>query len=253
LRRIIQNFLSNAIYYGPTTQSEQARVTLGVKHQNGALQIQVWDNGSGIPEDKQQLIFNEFERLESGRDKPGLGLGLTISDRIAKLLDCTIAMKSKVNLGSMFALNIEKSTKRKVSSSTEEQNTKTNKDLNGLSFILIDNDELLLTALTKQLESWGCKVTAISGRPQWQQFERELQLKQETFDFIIADYHLDDGDNGVDLVNAIFAESNTLTPCIICSADPSEPLRQHCSDAGFSFMKKPVKGLALKRLIKQLL
>lgn len=107
----------------------------------------------------------------------------------------------------------------------------------------------MLSALTKQIESWGCKVTAISGKKQWQQID-STQLKA---DFVIADYHLDDNDNGVDLVSSIFTQSNLQLPCIVCSADPSEELRQHCADAGFSFMKKPVKALALKRLIKQLI
>lgn len=249
LRRVIQNFLSNAIYYSPLTSSNRARVSLGVRRIEDQLQIQVWDNGTGIPKDKQQLIFNEFERLESNRDKPGLGLGLTISDRIAKLLNCAILMKSELGCGSMFALKIAKTNASEKSTPTDKTTVKSGKELSGLSVLLIDNDELLLTALTKQLESWECIVKAISGRDEWQ----TLTKAELNFDFVIADYHLDDGDNGVDLVNTIYSELNISLPCVICSADPSEPLRQHCSEAQFNFIKKPVKALALKRLIKQLM
>ena len=249
LRRVIQNFVSNAIYYSPLTRSNQARVTLGVRRVSGQLQIQVWDNGSGIPKDKQALIFNEFERLESNRDKPGLGLGLTISDRIAKLLNCQIIMRSEPSKGSMFAFNITPAKAVANVVSSEQTSIKNSKDLSGLSVLLIDNDNLLLTALTRQLESWQCQVTALSGTKDW------LKISKLTnhYDFVIADYYLDNDDNGVDLVKSIQAELNQTMPCIICSADPSESLRQHCSSANFSFIKKPVKALALKRLIKQLL
>ena len=249
LRRVIQNFLSNAIYYSPLTSSAKARVTLGVRRKAGQLQIQVWDNGTGIPKDKQELIFDEFERLESNRDKPGLGLGLTISDRIAKLLNCLILIKSEPNLGSMFALNISQQTPVITQTQNNSTAAKANRELLGLTVLLIDNDELLLTALTKQLESWGCIVTALSGRNDWQ----AITSIKPKFDFVIADYHLDDGDNGVELVKSIFDELSINLPCIVCSADPSEPLRQHCSDAEFSFIKKPVKALALKKLIKHLM
>ncbi len=247
LRRIIQNFLSNAIYYSPLTKSVKAKVTLGVRLKHEQVQIQVWDNGSGIPKNKQQLIFNEFERLESNRDKPGLGLGLTISERIARLLDCKIAMHSTIDKGSMFGLYIDKTTRQQPTVVNEEINKSSN-DLSHLNFILIDNDDLLLAALRKQLESWGCQVNAITGRSQIQ----TLSTEQTRYDFVIADYHLDDDDNGVSLVETIFSDIGYSLPCIICSADPSEALREHCSHAGFSFMKKPVKALALKRLVRQL-
>lgn len=248
LRRVIQNFVSNAIYYSPLTRSTQARITLGVRRVSGELQIQVWDNGPGIPKDKQALIFNEFERLESNRDKPGLGLGLTISDRIAKLLSCAILIHSEPDNGSMFALKIAKAQPNQSIAPLDKSSVKNNKDLSGLSVLLIDNDPLLLQALTKQLESWQCQVTPLSGRTGW------LTVSQQNthYDFVIADYYLDDGDNGVDLVNDVFQHIGNTLPCIICSADPSERLRQHCSSAHFSFLKKPVKALALKRLIKQL-
>ena len=85
LRRIIQNFLSNAVHYCPREGDKRSRILLGVRRSKGKVRIEVWDNGPGIPQEKQQKIFREFERLEQNREVPGLGLGLTISDRIAKL------------------------------------------------------------------------------------------------------------------------------------------------------------------------
>ena len=119
LRRIIQNFLSNAFHYSPSGKTHHQvisndakphhktknthkhsefvpKVLLGVRRTENALLIQVWDNGPGIPVDKRQAIFCEFERLELTREIPGLGLGLAICDRIAKLLNVKISLHSEV-------------------------------------------------------------------------------------------------------------------------------------------------------------
>jgi response regulator of citrate/malate metabolism len=76
---------------------------------------------------------------------------------------------------------------------------------------------------------------------------------QQPARFIIADYHLDNDTNGVDLVSHLLRKEHWQSPCVICSADPSEQVRQHTSDANFLFLRKPVKALALKRLIRQMI
>lgn len=264
IRRVIQNLLANAIHYSPlgneqtgsTSDETKAKVLLGVRHHNNAIRIEVWDNGPGIPLEKQTLIFQEFERLESNRDKPGLGLGLAISDRIVKLLNLSMGIKSTLNKGSVFYVDIPRVVKKQNHEhdlKLAAQNNQ-NSDLSGLSVLLIDNDELMLTALTKQLQGWGCEVTAVSGLQGWQQHQvAHNNTAPFTPQLVIADYHLDNGDNGVDLVLELFKDNLWSAPCIVCSADPSEQLRQHCSDAQFSFIRKPVKALALKHLIKQVL
>lgn len=254
IRRVIQNLLANAIHYSPLNHTQdssaQARVVLGVRHTKQCIRVEVWDNGPGIPLEKQSVIFQEFERLEVNQDQPGLGLGLAICERIVNLLNHPVGLKSTLGKGSVFYVDIPKATtslsKKAIHSSLI--NTPPSSDLIGLKVLLIDNDQLLLTALSQQLQDWGCDVTAISGRQQWQ------SVKPETIpELIIADYHLDQGDNGVDLVLCMLSDYGWQPPCIICSADPSEALRQHCSDAHFSFIRKPVKALALKHLIKQVL
>lgn len=251
LRRVIQNFLSNAIHYSPLSKTNQPRICLGVKRHHGVLKIMVCDNGPGIADDKQLVIFNEFERLEKNRDKPGLGLGLAIADRISKLLGLNITMESNVNKGSIFNLHIAQIKEVKgFANPPVAASIHRNTDLKGLKVLIIDNDALLLSALHKQLKTWDCEVTAVTGRQ-----DLDTNLANNTFspDFIIADYHLDNNENGVNMVREFLQQKGWKIPCIICSADPSEQLREHCSSAGFSFIKKPVKALGLKRLIKQLL
>ncbi|PHR84111.1 MAG: histidine kinase [Colwellia sp.] len=251
LRRIVQNFLSNAINYCPKKNSN-GKVLLGVKHKQNQLVIEVWDNGPGIDLADQQTIFKEFERLKQTQDKSGLGLGLAICERIAKLLNVDIAVKSTRGKGSCFSITLPRSTvklapKTMIDTSTQ---TKTASEFIGLPILLVDNEAIMLKAIQSQLEEWGCKVLAVKD-------EQSLTISLEKQDFtptiIISDYHLDNNENGVDLIQKALSNQAWQVPCIICSADPSEQVREHTNSAQFYFMRKPIKALALKKLMKQLL
>ena len=108
----------------------------------------------------------------------------------------------------------------------------------------------MLTAMASQLIDWGCRVLTAHDQQSCQQ---ALVNGEVAPNIIIADYHLDYGQNGVDLVQGMMTARQWHLPAIICSADPSESVRQHTSDAEFLFLRKPVKSLALKRIMRQLL
>src|SRR6185436_2333710 len=107
LRRILQNLLSNALRYG-RSEGRPHRVLLGCRREGDALRIEVKDNGPGIAADKQQMIFDEFVRLQPEDDRPraerGLGLGLAIVDRIARMLDLPVRLASAPGAGSTFSV-----------------------------------------------------------------------------------------------------------------------------------------------------
>ena len=266
LRRVIQNFLSNAVHYCNDKQGNKAgirnRILLGIRRTKSMIRVEVWDNGPGIALAQQKAIFREFERLEQNREIPGLGLGLAISERIAKLLDLSISVKSQEGKGTCFSIEIPRvntteatlltanaANKRNISSEANSEISST-KPFTNIVVLLIDNDELMLTAMTKQLIDWGCQVLTAYDQVSCQQKLTQAGLKP---DIIIADYHLDYGNNGVELVANLLAVKNWQLPTIICSADPSESVRQHTSDAQCLFLRKPIKSLALKRIMKQLL
>ncbi|MEO3681403.1 PAS domain-containing hybrid sensor histidine kinase/response regulator [Shewanella vesiculosa] len=277
LRRIIQNFLSNAFHYSPSGKTHHQvisndakphhktknthkhsefvpKVLLGVRRTENALLIQVWDNGPGIPVDKRQAIFCEFERLELTREIPGLGLGLAICDRIAKLLNVKISLHSEVGKGTCFSVEIPRvSQQRKPVHLLDIAEEEISRDNLNMTVLVIDNDDLMLKAISSLLSGWGCHVITAKDHPSAiQQLADNPQPK-----LIIADYHLEDDKNGVDLVQYLLAQHtdsiNKQTTCVICSADPSEAVRQHTSSAQFSFVRKPLKAIALKRIIKQLM
>jgi signal transduction histidine kinase/Na+/proline symporter/CheY-like chemotaxis protein len=251
LRRVVQNFLSNAINYCPQAH-RQGKVLLGVRHQQNNCIIEVWDNGPGIPKDKQTTIFKEFERLNPHQAASGLGLGLAISERIAKLLGLTISVKSTLDKGTCFSISLPRNYSKQAKKSASRPSTfsPTSNEFADLNVVLIDNESLMLTAMQAQLQEWGCRVMAVKDDSS---LSAALSEQEMTPAIIISDYHLDNEQNGVDLVSKTMAKYAWQAPVIICSADPSEQVREHTSNAKFSFMRKPIKALALKKLMRQLL
>ena len=256
LRRVMQNLLNNAVIY--SAKRANARVVVGVRRSKDQLIIQVLDNGPGIPQDKQALIFNEFERLPENQSTPGLGLGLAICQRIANLLKIKLGVSSVFGRGSCFYAVVARSqdgqfeglsakTMSNGASATLSSTTSIKPQLDGLRVLIIDNDAQSLSALEQLLQSWQCAVTAISGLTMY----ASLDSRQEPH-LIIADYHLDNGEDGISTAQQILRNFADRIPCIIYSADASETLRQLCIDNDFSYLQKPVKHIALKRLLKQL-
>jgi Na+/proline symporter/signal transduction histidine kinase len=254
LRRIVQNFLSNAFNYCHQDQ-RSSKVLCGVKRAGDFLSIEVWDNGSGIAKDKQQLIFKEFERLNNNQEQPGLGLGLAICERIAKLLNTPITLNSQLGKGTCFSVKVPLVTGTLTTKINNQckmaKNIFTDKNSNNQGTILVvDNDPLVLKAMHSLLTNWGFTVLIANNAQSVKQLFTE---KTTSLNLIIADYHLDDNNNGVDLVLQFLTEQQWSVPCIVNSADPSERVRQHTSDAHFYFIPKPIKSIALKRLIRKLI
>ncbi|WP_286263712.1 hybrid sensor histidine kinase/response regulator [Thalassotalea atypica] len=254
LRRIVQNFLSNAVHYCQDKHGDKSGLTskilLGVRHNKDNVRIEVWDNGPGIATEQQIKIFEEFERLEQTREVPGLGLGLAIAERMASLLGLNISVKSELGKGTVFMIDVPRVQHLQAASTPalEPSTDKSVDDFANLSVLLVDNDVLMLKAMTSQLKDWGCDVYSATDVNSANAALGEMAKPPH---FIIADYHLDNNANGVDLVAELLKSRQWDIPCMICSADPSEQVRQHTSNENYVFLRKPVKPLALKRFIKQ--
>jgi len=256
LRRVVQNFLSNALNYCPQN-NRQGKIVLGVRRQQDNVVIEVWDNGPGIPKNQQHAIFKEFERLTATQEKSGLGLGLAICERIAKLLKVSISVKSTLNKGSCFSITLARSHGQVIKKPIlrTKAGDKSANEFNSLPVLLIDNEPLMLTAMQSQLTEWDCTVIAGKDAAELNaKLAESADLGHEfTPALFISDYHLDNDENGVDIVQNIVAQKNWAIPCIICSADPSEQVREHTRSAKFYFMRKPIKALALKKMMRQAL
>ena len=156
LRRLIQNLVSNAIKY-----TRDGRVLIGVRHRGARVQVQVVDTGIGIPSAKFRTVFKEFARLDEGvRAATGLGLGLSIVDRIARVLNHPVHLNSRPGRGTDFRVEIPREARPALAPATEARAVSSVPGfrLDGLTVLCIDNETSILEGMNLLLGGWGCDV-----------------------------------------------------------------------------------------------
>lgn len=237
LRRVLQNFLANAIRY-----TRHGGVLLGVRRQGERLSIGVHDSGAGIAAEQQAVVFEEFHRVDRSNGQ-GLGLGLTIARGIADLLDAPLQLRSAPGRGSAFSISVARATPPAMPSAVPAAIG--NSTLKGVHVLIVDNDEEALQALRQLLLSWGCEVTAVTDVAAIGPSAQQAVLW-------LFDYHLDDGDTGVALWKRL-AALHGPRPTVILSADTGSATRDAVRAAGLSLLSKPFKPLALRWAINHLL
>jgi len=239
LRRVLQNFLANAVRY-----TASGRVVLGVRRIDGRVRIEVHDTGPGVPESAREAIFEEFRRGEDASGQ-GLGLGLSIADRIARLLHAPLTLRSAEGRGSVFAVEVERA--QPPAATAPAAGAGARRGLTGQRILLVDNDADALAALAQLLAGWGCEVaTAADGDG------AAAALAQHPADLWLFDYHLDRGDTGVALAARLRGRYGPA-PCLILSADASQATHEAVQEAELSLLPKPVRPLALKSVLDRML
>jgi signal transduction histidine kinase/Na+/proline symporter/CheY-like chemotaxis protein len=241
LRRVLQNFLSNALHH-----VESGRVLFGCRHAGTELRIEVWDTGPGIEEDETNLIFEEFRR-GSRTGNQGLGLGLAIAQRMARLLDHRLDLRSWPGHGSVFTVAVPRSAAAYAAvASAPPATPETYAQIDtpkGIALI-VDNESRALAALRTLLEQWGWRVLAAANS------SKALELAQETRpDIAILDYHLA-ADNGLNLYTQLQIALGDI-PAAILTADRDAALRQRTLELGLMLLYKPLKPLALKQVLRR--
>ncbi len=237
LRRVLQNFLSNAVRY-----TGRGRIVLGCRRNQDRIRIEVWDSGPGIDEGDQDLVFEEFRRLH--RDGQGLGLGLAIAERIARLLGHPLRLRSRPGQGTMFAIEVPRAHARTRAPSPPLATPE--RRLRG-RVLVVDNDAGVLKAMHTLLRGWDCAVLAAADSTTAQRL-----AAADAPDLLILDYHLDDGDTGLTL-KATLERMLGPMPCVVVSADHSEAVARAVVAAGGHLLHKPLKPLALRALLLRLL
>jgi Na+/proline symporter/CheY-like chemotaxis protein len=237
LRRVLQNFLANAVRYTP-----RGRVLLGCRRAPGRLRIEVWDTGPGIAEHEQALIFEEFRRLSHGGQ--GLGLGLAIAERIARLLGHPLSLRSVPGRGTVFAIEVP--TCPAPLQPLDAQRRAPDPVPQRQRVLVVDNDAAVLRGMQALLGGWNCEVLPAQG------FADALRLAETGRpELLLLDYHLDDGRTGLELRAELIARIGER-PTILISADHGETLRRDAAAAGCHLLHKPLKPLALKALMARL-
>ena len=236
LRRILQNFLSNAVRY-----TDQGRILIGCRRRGRHLLIGVWDTGPGIAPQFQAVIFEEFRRLNEEHHAPGLGLGLAIADRMSRLLEHELVLKSRTGRGTMFGVVVplsEAAPPVAPDAGIREPDT-------GTRVLVVDNDPDMLSSLHTLLSGWGFEVATASNA-------EEAAEKAQAFQpmLMVLDYHLDVG-TGLDVLEKLRADGHD-GPVVLISADHGAELRQAARRSGCELLHKPIRPLAMRSLMTRL-
>lgn len=243
LRRLLQNLISNAIKYTPS-----GRVLVGVKRRNGNLSLEVWDTGLGIPESQQKIVFHEFKRLDQGaKVARGLGLGLSIVERIARVLKHKVDLFSKPGRGSVFRVEVPIAAALPAVKPASAEPHVPATPLVGMRVLAIDNEPVILEGMQVLLRGWGCEIMTASG------IEAARNLLEDdpaAIDAVIADYHLDDGD-GLQAIEVVRWMTQDEILAVLVTADRSAAVREMAASANVHLHNKPLKPAGLRALLGQ--
>jgi signal transduction histidine kinase/CheY-like chemotaxis protein len=243
LRRLLRNLISNAVKY-----TAAGRVIIGVRHRGRQARIEIWDTGLGIPKAKQRTIFREFERLPAAmQTAPGAGLGLSIVERLSRVLNHEIQLRSQPGRGSVFSVLVPLASVTPAAQSFAVAISGTKqRSLDGLVIVAIDNEAKILMGMRALLSGWGC--TLVTGEDMTAAADALTKAKL-TPDVIIADYHLGKTD-GLAAITALRAHYGACH-AILVTADRSPQVRDRAEAMDVRFLNKPLKPAVLRSLLSQ--
>ncbi len=240
MRRLLQNLVSNALKY-----TLKGRVLVGCRRAGGAVRIEVWDTGLGIPADRQRTVFEEFQRLDQGaRVARGLGLGLSIVERLGRVLGHPLGLNSRPGEGSVFFVTAPLSDAASLTSAAETGAPPTAPDgepLTGLKVLAIDNEPRVLEGMRLLMSRWGCVVATARGLAE----AGEALAGFGAPDVVIADYHLDQGD-GIEAIRTLRADLGRHLPAILATADRSPEVAELAARDDIVILNKPLKPAPLR-------
>lgn len=243
LRRLLQNLVSNAIKYTP-----KGRVLVGCRLCGDQLRIDVFDTGVGIPESQHKTIFAEFHRLDQGaRIARGLGLGLSIVERIARVLQHEINMDSKVGHGTHFSITVPLSDAPPAHLPITLQPESDASQLAGTVAVCIDNEPAILDGMETLLGGWGCRVIKAADAATALEILEQEKLRPNG---LLVDYHLDRS-NGIAAIARLRQQLGEDLPAILITADRGPRVRDEARTHGIQVLNKPLRPAALRALLAQ--
>ena len=245
LERILFNLVSNAIRY-----TEKGGVLVGWRRRSRQIRIEVWDSGLGIPQDKLEIVFQEFVQLgnpERDRTK-GLGLGLAIVSRLGRLMGCRVEVHSRPGRGSVFSLA--------VPLGSAELTHEVRMPAADAGFpadtlvMLVDDEQAILQGMQELFDAWGVDLIAAQNP---EDVLATAELAERMPDLILCDFRLPGARNGIEVVNFLRERLASKVPAVILTGDTAPETIQALSAGGFTVLHKPVRPARLRALLMHIL
>ncbi len=252
LEQMIRNLLANAVKY-----TKSGKVLLGCRRHEGKLAIEVWDTGIGIPEAELDAIFDEYHQLDNGaRERSrGLGLGLAIVRRLASLLGHDVRVRSRLDKGSVFAIDVALAVDKAAPKPRGERDSQgTDTAVEGVgragAILVIEDDPEIRELLELFLKDEGHHAVAAPDGTVALDMVARRTIRP---DLILADYNLPNGMNGLQVAARLREELHGKIPAIILTGDISTDTLREIGRQNCVRLSKPVKLKALAQAVQQLL
>lgn len=238
LRRALQNFIANAMRY-----TRSGGVLLAARRRGEHIELQVWDTGAGIHAHHLEQIFEEFRRFaQPGQGERGLGLGLSICQRIARTLDHRLEVQSRIGRGSVFSIHVPISAVPLQPAVIA--NVRSDTGLTGLRVLSIDNDPDILDGMRALLSRWQVDAHTASDVD-----GAIAALAARIPDVLIVDYHLHDRMTGLQLIDTLRDAAGSRLPAALLTGDGSDAVKQGARARGVVLLTKPVKPASLRAFL----
>jgi PAS domain S-box-containing protein len=250
LRRILSNLMANAVRYTP-----RGRIVLGARRRGDRMQIQVCDSGIGIVPEQLEAIFEEFYQVGQSRaqrdESHGLGLGLSIVKRSARLIDAGLDVRSTPARGSVFSVSVPRceapAARPPVRPAAEPAAAAAPAAPAGQrSVLVIDDDEQVLAGMQQLLQIWGHRVWCAASADEAVVLAIEHAAE---IDVLLSDYRLGGNTTAVQAIAAVHACLGRPVPTYILTGDTSPQRIQEACELGFPLLHKPVDTSALMQAL----
>jgi len=234
LERILRNLVSNGLKY-----TSEGSVSLNAEKHDEKVRILVTDTGHGIPKNEQEAIFNEYYQLHNPeRDRAkGLGLGLSIVRRLARLLELEVTIVSERTRGTTFEILVQEGEPRSSASKTHRLDSSYDDELANLSILVIDDEADVRESMRSVLDG---KVKTVLTADSAIDACEQLISSEIVPDLIIADYRLRDDQTGDSAIERVREEVNEDVPAMIITGDTSPARLREATASGFRLLHKPV-------------
>jgi two-component system, sensor histidine kinase len=249
LGQILRNLVANAIRY-----TKQGAVTLCSRRDGDALRLEVRDTGVGIQKDQLAYIYDEFYQVASDSSvaREGYGLGLSIVQRLVRLLQVRLDVVSEVGVGSTFTLTLPRA-RTAASVSAIPRASQVCAPRQGAAqrqhLLLIEDDLAVLNATRMLLGTEGYRVTATSSATEAVQRAAELR----DIDIIVSDFHLGNGGNGADAIASIRSTLGRATKAVLITGDTTAATAEQSAEGSVRLVRKPVTADELLGTLRELL
>lgn len=238
LTTMVQNLISNALKFTPRGKG----VLVGARRHGGNVSVQVWDQGTGIEAEHVDRVFEEFYQIRGygDKDRQGVGLGLSIVQRLARLNGFTIRVRSRPGRGSMFSIDGLQRTDAPKPQPRLGRSGPLASHMTAMHILLVEDDHDVRVATQEMLERWECRVTTASKLPE----------QADDWTLLLTDFDLGNGLTGIDVSDQVDRLLGRELPVVIITGHDSGQIDELARKKGALVVKKPVNPAELRSVIR---